>query len=246
MSRRIYGFHAAAAALRHDPERIRRVWVDGKRRDRRLRELRQRLQELGIPVVETERGRLDRLAGDTHHQGIVLEVILPATGDERTLAERIAGLRKPFFLVLDQVQDPHNLGACLRTCDAVGAHGVIVPKDRSVGLTPTVCKVASGAAETVPLYRVTNLARTLDWLKEAGLWLYGAAGEAQRTAFEVDLSGPLALVVGAEGRGLRRLTRERCDLLIGLPMKGRVESLNLSVAAGVLLYECLRQREYAG
>ncbi|HEB77194.1 MAG TPA: 23S rRNA (guanosine(2251)-2'-O)-methyltransferase RlmB [Methylothermaceae bacterium] len=244
MSRRIYGLHAANAALRYSPERIRRAWVDVQRRDRRLAQVRQQLQELGIPVEAVDRKRLDRLSGDPHHQGVVLEVILPEARNENALAEKIGQLENPFFLVLDQVQDPHNLGACLRTCDAVGAHGVIVPKDRSVDLTPTVCKVASGAAETVPLYRVTNLARTLDFLKDAGLWRYGAAGEAQQTAFETDLTGPLALVMGGEGGGLRRLTRERCDLLIGLPMKGRVESLNLSVAAGVLLYECLRQREF--
>ncbi|BCX88636.1 23S rRNA (guanosine2251-2'-O)-methyltransferase [Methylomarinovum tepidoasis] len=242
MSARIYGLHAARAAIENAPERIRNAWLDAGRRDRRLEELRQRLRALGIPAADTERKRLDRLAGSSQHQGIVLEVTLPRALDDGALAERLERGGSPLFLVLDQVQDPHNLGACLRTCDAVGAAGVIVPRDRSVGLTPTVCKVASGAVETVPLFRVTNLARSLEQMKAAGLWLYGADGNAERLAFEADLSAPLALVMGAEGRGLRRLTRESCDLLIKLPMWGRVESLNLSVAAGVLLYESLRQR----
>ena len=242
MSQRLYGLHAARAAIEHAPERIRSAWIASGRRDRKLETLRRQLRELGIAVAETERKRLDRLAGSSHHQGIVLEVTLPRALDDDALAARLAVGDTPLFLVLDQVQDPHNLGACLRTCDAVGAAGVIVPKDGSVGLTPTVCKVASGAAETVPLFRVTNLARTLARLKAAGLWLYGADGGADRSAFETDLSGPVALVMGAEGRGLRRLTREKCDALIKLPMRGRVESLNLSVAAGVLLYESLRQR----
>jgi len=244
MNQRIFGLHAVRAALSYTPERVRRAWLDVQRRDRRLQALRQQLQTLGITVEEADRQRLERLAGSSHHQGVVLEVGLPQPRDEKQLFELLDQRRNPLLLVLDQVQDPHNLGACLRTCDAVGVVGVVVPKDRAVGLTPTVCKVASGAAETVPMFRVTNLARTLDRLKELGLWVYGAAGEAAALAFEIDLSGPLALVLGAEGQGLRRLTREKCDALIRLPMKGRVESLNLSVAAGVLLYEALRQREY--
>ena len=148
----------------------------------------------------------------------------------------------PLFLVLDHVQDPHNLGACLRTADAAGVRGVIITKDQAAGLSPVVAKVASGAAEAVPLYRVTNLARTLQWLKEAGLWIVGAAGEAPRSVFETDLNLPMALVMGAEGKGMRRLTRESCDLLVKIPMAGTVESLNVSVATGVLLFEAVRQR----
>lgn len=241
MSRKIFGLHAARSVLEHAPERVRCAWLDSQRRDARLEELKRMLEEEGIAVEITERKRLDRLAASAHHQGIVMEVVLPPEQGEDALEAVLERGGTPLFLVLDQVQDPHNLGACLRTCDAVGAAGIIVSKDRTVGLTPTVCKVASGAAETVPLFRVTNLARTLERLKKAGLWIAGAAGEATQTAFESDLSGPLAIVVGAEGEGLRRLTRDKCDFLIKLPMYGSVESLNLSVAAGVLLYEALRQ-----
>ena len=246
MNRKIFGLHAARAVLEQAPERVRTAWLDTGRRDRRLEALRQLLETQRISFELADRKRLDRLAGNSHHQGIVMEVALPPEHDEDALERVLAEEGSPLFLVLDQVQDPHNLGACLRTCDSVGAVGVIAPRDKTVGLTPAVCKVASGAAETVPLFRVTNLARTLDRLKQAGLWIAGAAGEAKQNAFEADLSGPLALVIGAEGQGLRRLTREKCDFLIKLPMRGSVESLNLSVAAGVLLYEALRQRENLG
>ncbi|GAB4353631.1 MAG: 23S rRNA (guanosine(2251)-2'-O)-methyltransferase RlmB [Methylohalobius crimeensis] len=239
---RIFGLHAARTALEHVPEQTRRAWLN-RSPDRKLLALRERLEALDIPVETTDRKRLDRLADSSHHQGIVLEVVLPPEKGERELEERLSATEKPLFLVLDQVQDPHNLGACLRTADATGVTGVIVPKDRTVGLTPTVYKVACGGAETVPIYRVTNLTRTLRRLKEAGVWIAGAAGEAEEVAFEADLKGSLALVLGAEGRGLRRLTRQCCDFLVKLPMAGSVESLNLSVAAGVLLYEVLRQRE---
>lgn len=244
MSLRLFGLHAAYSALEHAPARIIRAWLGKQRADRKFQALRERLEALGIPIETAERSRLDRLAGSTHHQGVVLEVDLPAERDEHQLEAALADRQDLWFLVLDQVQDPHNLGACLRTCDAVGISGVIVPKDRTVGLTPTVFKVASGAAETVPVYRVTNLVRSLTWLKQAGLWIVGAASDAEQLAFEADLSSPLALVLGGESKGLRRLTRETCDFLVRLPMRGTVASLNLSVAAGVLLYEALRQREY--
>jgi 23S rRNA (guanosine2251-2'-O)-methyltransferase len=159
------------------------------------------------------------------------------------LKQAVASLTEiALFLVLDNVQDPHNLGACLRTADATGVHGVIITKDNATGITPTVCKVASGAAETVPVYQVTNLARTLRWLKGHGIWVIGAAGETPQTAYQTDFTVPLAIVVGAEGKGMRRLTKEQCDLLVKLPMLGQVKSLNLSVATGVLLYEVVRQR----
>ena len=168
---------------------------------------------------------------------------MPRERSENELKESISKIDgDPLFLILDHIQDPHNLGACLRTADAAGVHGVVITKDQAVGFSPAVCKVASGAAESVPVYRVINLARTLRWFKEQGVWVMGASGEAEQTVYQVDLKIPLALVIGAEGKGMRRLTREQCDLLIKLPMKGKVESLNLSVAAGVLLYEVIRQR----
>jgi len=182
-------------------------------------------------------------ADGKNHQGIVIEVDMPTELSENDLKQAVESLtEKALFLVLDNVQDPHNLGACLRTADATGVQGVIITKDNATGITPTVCKVASGAAETVPVYQVTNLARTLRWLKDNGIWVMGAAGETRQTAYQTDFTVPLAIVIGAEGKGMRRLTKEECDVLVKLPMLGQVESLNLSVATGVLLYEVVRQR----
>lgn len=241
--RRVAGLHAAQAALENVPDRIISAWVDPRREDGRIAAIERKLASLGIPVQPAVRTRLDSLAGSQKHQGIVLELKLAAELGESELRNALANVSgQPFFLVLDHVQDPHNLGACLRSADAAGVQGIIITKDQSVGLTPTVAKVASGAAEAVPLYRVTNLNRVLGWLKEAGLWIVGAAGEAELTLYEVDFAVPLALVVGAEEKGLRRLTRESCDFLVKIPMFGHVESLNLSVATGVLLFEAVRQR----
>ena len=198
---------------------------------------------MGIEPEKVDRKRLDRLADTNNHQGIVIEVEMPGELSESDLKAAVENLASPaLFLVLDNVQDPHNLGACLRTADATGVHGVIITKDNATGITPTVCKVASGAAETVPVYQVTNLARTLRWLKGEGLWIMGADGETSQTVYTTDFTLPLALVVGTEGKGLRRLTKEQCDMLVAIPMMGQVESLNLSVATGVLLYEAVRQR----
>lgn len=241
--RKVAGLHAAESVLEHSPESVVTAWIDDRRRDGRMSGILLKLTALGVSAQATSKNRLDVLAEGYVHQGVVLEVVMPAELGENELRDALDALPAlPFFLVLDHVQDPHNLGACLRTADAAGVHGVILTKDQSVGITPVVAKVASGAAETIPIYRVTNLARTLDWFKQAGLWVVGAAGEASQTAYETDLNLPLALVVGAEGKGLRRLTRDRCDILTKLPMLGAVESLNLSVAAGVLMYEALRQR----
>jgi 23S rRNA (guanosine2251-2'-O)-methyltransferase len=241
--RRVAGLHAAESALEHSPDKIVSVWIDARRGDARIAAIVQRLGELGITSQAAGKSRLDALAEGHNHQGVVIELVLPGELGEHDLRDALASLETlPFFLVLDQVQDPHNLGACLRTADAAGVQGVILTKDQSVGMTPTVAKVASGAAETVPIYRVTNLARALGWLKESGIWVVGAAGEADRSVYEADLALPLAVVVGAEGKGLRRLTRELCDFLVKIPMAGQVESLNLSVAAGVLLFEAVRQR----
>ncbi len=240
---KLFGLHAVQAALDYSPKKINLAWVDAQRQDKRLLQAIEDLRDLGIEPEKADRKRLDKLADTNNHQGIVIEVDMPTERSEHDLQTAVANLTAtPLFLVLDHVQDPHNLGACLRTADAAGVHGVIVTKDNAAGITPVVCKVACGAAETVPVYQVTNLARTLRWLKEQGVWVVGAADDAEQTAFQADLNLPLALVLGAEGAGLRRLTREQCDWLIRLPMLGKVESLNVSVAAGVLLYETVRQR----
>jgi 23S rRNA (guanosine2251-2'-O)-methyltransferase len=242
----LFGIHAVQAALDYSPQKIRRAWVDSQRQDMRLKQVIDDLVKLGINPEKTERKKLEKMADGKNHQGIVVAVELPAMRSEDQLKQDVEALTsKPFYLVLDQVQDPHNLGACLRTADAVGAHGVIVTKDNAAGITPTVCKVASGAAETVPVYQVTNLARVLRWLKEQNIWIMGAAGEAEQTVFQMKLDMPLAVVMGTEGTGMRHLTRQHCDFLVKIPMAGLVESLNVSVAAGVLLYEVFRQKQLA-
>jgi len=242
-TRRIVGLHAAQAALEHTSDRLIAAWLDVQRTDGRIAKLKQQLDSLGVAVHAVSRKELDGVAEGRNHQGIIVELEMPRELEESDLRDALArNVANGFFLVLDHVQDPHNLGACLRTADAAGVQGVIITKDQAVGLTPTVAKVASGAAETVPIYKVTNLARSLGWLKESGFWVAGAASEANRTVYQTDLNIPLALVVGAEGKGLRRLTREQCDFLIKIPMFGQVESLNLSVATGILLFEAVRQR----
>jgi 23S rRNA (guanosine2251-2'-O)-methyltransferase len=242
-SSRLFGLHSVQAALDYSPKKIHKAWVDSGRQDKRLTQAVNDLLNLGIEPEKVDRKRLDRLADTNNHQGIVIEVEMPGELSESDLKTAVENLASPaLFLVLDNVQDPHNLGACLRTADAAGVHGVIITKDNATGITPTVCKVASGAAETVPVYQVTNLARTLRWLKGEGLWIMGADGETSQTVYTTDFTIPLALVVGTEGKGLRRLTKEQCDMLVAIPMMGQVESLNLSVATGVLLYEAVRQR----
>ncbi|MDD2661238.1 MAG: 23S rRNA (guanosine(2251)-2'-O)-methyltransferase RlmB [Methylococcales bacterium] len=242
-SSRLYGLHSVQAALDYSPEKIHKAWVDGSRQDKRLTQALNDLLALGIETEKADRKRLDRLADGNNHQGIVIEVEMPGELPESDLKTAVENLPvAALFLVLDNVQDPHNLGACLRTADATGVHGVIITKDNATGITPTVCKVASGAAETIPVYQVTNLSRTLRWLKGEGLWIMGAAGETAQSIYNSDFTVPMALVVGAEGKGLRRLTKEQCDVLVSVPMLGQVESLNLSVATGVLLYEAVRQR----
>lgn len=239
----LFGIHAVQAALDYSPQKIKQAWADQQRQDARLKQVLDDLAALGIRPEKTERKKLDRMADGKNHQGIVVAVELPAMRGEDQLKRDVEALTETaFYLVLDQVQDPHNLGACLRTADAVGAHGIIVTKDNAAGITPTVCKVASGAAETVPVYQVTNLARVLRWLKEQNIWIMGAAGEAEQTLYDMKLDMPLAVVMGTEGTGMRHLTRQHCDFLVKIPMAGQVESLNVSVAAGVLLYEVFRQK----
>jgi 23S rRNA (guanosine2251-2'-O)-methyltransferase len=240
----LYGVHAVAAALAQRPQAMIRVALLPESGNRRVLELADKARGAGVPVAFQDQATLDVLAGGGLHQGIVAEVALPPERSERQLRQLdLAAASLPLLLVLDGVQDPHNLGACLRTADAAGAQGVIVPKDGAVGLTPVVCRVACGGAERVPLYRVTNLARTLVDLKEQGVWLVGTAAEATDDLYQLDLVRPLALVMGSEGSGLRRLTREHCDFLARLPMRGSVSSLNVSVSAGICLYEALRQRD---
>lgn len=242
-SSKLFGLHSVQAALDYSPKKIHKAWVDSGRQDKRLTQAIDDLLALGIEPEKVDRKRLDRLADNNNHQGIVIEVEMPGELSESDLKTAVENLSETaLFLVLDNVQDPHNLGACLRTADAAGVQGVIITKDNATGITPTVCKVASGAAETVPVYQVTNLSRTLRWLKGEGLWIMGAAGETAQTIYKTDFTVPMALVVGAEGKGLRRLTKEQCDVLVSVPMLGQVESLNLSVATGVLLYEAVRQR----
>ncbi|GGE67616.1 23S rRNA (guanosine-2'-O-)-methyltransferase RlmB [Streptosporangium jomthongense] len=238
----VFGWHAVEAVLKREPGRLQRVWIQTGRQDKRVKSVTDALEELGVKWSVVHRRELDERVGGVH-QGIVAAVSESREWTEDDLLACLAASdAPPFLLVLDGVTDPHNLGACMRTCDAVGVQAVILPKDKSASLTPVARKVACGAAETVPLVRVTNLARFLRTLKDQGVWLIGTAGEAETTLFQADFKGPVALVMGAEGKGMRRLTREHCDQLVNIPMLGHVDSLNVSVATGVCLYEALRQR----
>jgi 23S rRNA (guanosine2251-2'-O)-methyltransferase len=239
-SRFIFGFHAVTARLRQHPDAVHEIYLAQSRHDVRARDLIKLAQAHGVRVVPAEPARLDGMVGG-RHQGVVARV--DARVPHVTLDDVLDTLAGPaLLLVLDGVQDPHNLGACLRVADAAGAQAVIAPKDRAVGLNATAIKVASGAADHVPYITVTNLARTLHQMQERGVWTVGADAAADRDIYSVDLKGPLALVLGAEGRGLRRLTRETCDQLVRIPMYGTVESLNVSVASGICLFEARRQR----
>jgi len=238
----VFGWHAVEAVLKREPGRLQQVWIQTGRQDKRVKTITDTLDELGVRWAVVHRRELDERVGGVH-QGVVAEVSESREWTEDDLLAQLAASDKPpFLLVLDGVTDPHNLGACMRTCDAVGVQAVIAPKDKSASLTAVARKVACGAAETVPFVRVTNLARFLRTLKDQGVWLIGTAGEAEATLYQADFKGPVALVMGAEGTGMRRLTREHCDQLINIPMHGHVDSLNVSVATGVCLYEALRQR----
>jgi 23S rRNA (guanosine2251-2'-O)-methyltransferase len=237
----LFGFHAVTVRLKTAPQSVIEVHVDAQRRDARMRQFVERAHAAGARLVESDDARLAGLAGTPRHQGVVARVtpLAPRHSLDEVLDDVVG---PPLVLVLDGVTDPHNLGACLRVADGAGAHAVVAPKDHAVGLNATVAKVASGAAETVPYLMVTNLARTLAELKERGVRVLGTAEDAATTLFDADLTGPLALVLGAEGAGMRQLTRKSCDELVRIPMQGAVESLNVSVAAGVCLFEALRQR----
>lgn len=243
-SRLIGGIHSVRNVLRHGADAIEEAWVDAGRHDKRLKELLVEFRRAGVVFHQVSKRELEALATGTNHQGVVIRAKAPASKTEADLDHILQSLEEPaLLLVLDGVQDPHNLGACLRTADAAGVHAVIAPKDRSVGLTPVACKVASGAAETVPFIQVTNLARTLKSLADAyQIWIIGTAGEAEQSLYSTDFKQSVAIVMGAEEKGMRRLTRDNCDELIKLPMAGSVESLNVSVATGVTLFEAVRQR----
>ena len=233
-TRTLHGFHAVASRLRQRPQSVRALYAATGRDDPRMRDLVARASAAGVDVRQADAQRLTELAGTDRHQGVA--AVVDATIPQVSLDELVVGLAEPaLLLVLDGVTDPHNLGACLRNADAFGAHAVIVPRDRAAGVNATVAKAASGAAETVPVIAVTNLARTLGELKDLGLWIVGADAGGERLP-QADLGGPLAWVLGAEGSGLRRLTRERCDRIVGIPLYGSVESLNVGVAAGICLY----------
>ncbi|RUQ36132.1 MAG: 23S rRNA (guanosine(2251)-2'-O)-methyltransferase RlmB [Candidatus Competibacteraceae bacterium] len=242
----IHGLHAVTAALKYEPERLHGLWVERQRRDGRIQALLDQAGAQGVAVHPVDRAELDRLSGGARHQGVIarLAAVRQRSYDEADLLELLAAVEgMPLLLVLDGVQDPHNLGACLRSAAAAGVHAVIAPADRAVGLNATVRKVACGAAEIVPFVPVTNLARTLRALQEQGVWLVGAASEVDDTLYDVDFTLPTAIVLGAEEKGLRRLTREICDRLARIPMvESGVESLNVSVATGVFLFEARRQR----
>ena len=237
----LFGFHAVTVRLKSAPKMVDEVHVDTTRRDARMRQFVQRAQEAGAKVIDSDGDRLASLAGTPRHQGVVARVspLAPRHSLDEVLDD-VQGA--PLVLVLDGVTDPHNLGACLRVADGAGVHAVVAPKDHAVGLNATVAKVASGAAETVPYLMVTNLARTLAELKERDIRVIGTSEDADKTLYDVDLRGPVALVLGAEGPGMRQLTKKSCDELVRIPMLGAVESLNVSVAAGVCLFEALRQR----
>ncbi|GMR03661.1 MAG: 23S rRNA (guanosine(2251)-2'-O)-methyltransferase RlmB [Gammaproteobacteria bacterium] len=238
--------HAVLAALKKNSSRIDAVWVYTGRDDKRTEAVIQMARACGVKVHPSPSEKLDRLASGVRHQGVVARLRAVPVRTEQDLAGFLSDLPDTaLLLVLDGVQDPHNLGACLRSADAVGAHAVIIPRDQTAPVTAVTRRAASGAAETVPLFRVTNLARCLRRLKEAGIWILGASQGADTALFDVDMRGPLAIVLGGEGKGLRRLTRERCDRLARIPMAGSVESLNVSVAAGVCLFEAVRQRYVA-
>jgi 23S rRNA (guanosine2251-2'-O)-methyltransferase len=238
----VYGVHTVRSLLTREPQRVISVRLAAGRDDPRAREIEELAKKHGRPVQRIDAQALKQMLGDVAHQGVVAEIEPLPPWSEDDLLSALETARDPLLLVLDGVQDPHNLGACLRTADACGALAVVVPKDRAAQLNATARKVAVGAAETTPVVTVTNLARALKLLKEAGLWIVGADAEAPRRADEVDLRGGVALVLGAEGAGLRQLTRQTCDFIVRLPQRGAVESLNVSVAAGMLLYEAVRQR----
>ena len=243
MSDNLYGLHAVLAVLEKTPEAVSELWIDSGRHDKRIAQVLELARGAGIPVHSVAKHDLDAMAPDGHHQGVVAKATPLKVYSENELDALLEALPgTPFLLILDGITDPHNLGACLRSADAAGVNAVIAPKDRAASLTPVAIKVSSGAAQRVPFVQVTNLARCLRDLKQRGIWLVGLDGDAEESLYDRDLKGPLAIVMGAEGQGLRRLSKEHCDFLVNIPMVGSMESLNVSVATGISLFEALRQR----
>ncbi len=239
----LFGINTVEAALTHDPKNILELYIEADSHNARLKELSEKAREAGVKPHARDKAALDKMTGGARHQGAVARYRTPPPRAENELYALVENAQKDtLLLVLDGVTDPHNLGACLRSAEAAGVTAVVVPKDRAAGITPTVRRASSGAADRVPFFAVTNLARTLKALKDKGVWLVGLAGEAPQDFYQLDLKGSLAIVIGSEGEGMRRLTAEACDFLARIPMKGAVESLNVSVATGVTLFEALRQR----
>lgn len=238
----VFGIHAVEALLLNQPERVSRLCVLQARDDKKIQALSSLAKSENIKIEFLSRPELDRMSDGENHQGVIAICHAVKNYSEHDLESLLDAIDKPFLLILDGVQDPHNLGACLRSADAAGVDAVIAPRDKAVGITPTVSKVACGAAETIPFIQVTNLARTMKYLQDRGIWIFGAAGEAEQSVYDVKLSGAVAIALGAEGTGLRRLTRDHCDVLAKIPMHGTVSSLNVSVATGIFLFEAVRQR----
>lgn len=244
MSDYLYGLHAIQGVLEKAPESVSELWVDAGRHDKRVAHILELARQSGITVQSVAKRELETMVPDGRHQGVVAKAVAPKVYSESELDILLEKLSDaPFLLILDGVTDPHNLGACLRSADAAGVNAIIAPKDRAASLTPVAIKVSCGAAQTVPFVQVTNLARCLRGLKERGIWLVGLDGHGEESLFDRDLTGPVAIVMGAEGQGLRRLSKENCDFLVKIPMVGSVESLNVSVATGICLFEALRQRK---
>ncbi|MBI1889037.1 MAG: 23S rRNA (guanosine(2251)-2'-O)-methyltransferase RlmB [Burkholderiales bacterium] len=240
-SKMVFGFHAVTARLRHEASSVEEIYIDAERHDRRMQDLIAAAKAANVRIIHADDQRLSSMVGTRRHQGVVAKA--GALSLARNLDELLDAIEgPPLLLILDGITDPHNLGACLRVADGAGAHAVIAPKDRAVGLNATAAKVASGAAETVPYITVTNLARAMRELKERDIFLIGTTDDAEKTIYQADFAGPAALVMGSEGEGMRRLTRETCDALVSIPMFGAVESLNVSVASGICLFEARRQR----
>jgi 23S rRNA (guanosine2251-2'-O)-methyltransferase len=239
----IYGIHAVAAAIEHQPESLREVLISANRDDKRTQSLIEQAKEQGVGLRFVSKQQLDSLVGTVNHQGVAALMQVKSQVTEADLPELLEAATNPILLILDSVQDPHNLGACLRSANAAGVTAVIAPKDKAASLTPTVRKVACGAAELTPFIQVTNLARLIRELKQQGVWIYGLAGEGEQSLFQAELKGPIAMVLGSEGAGLRQLTRQLCDALLYIPMAGAVSSLNVSAACSVTLFEAVRQRQ---